>query len=341
MREVAELLGLTEFLERKPGQLSGGQRQRVAMGRAIVRQPSVFLMDEPLSNLDAKLRVQMRADIAELQARLGTTTVYVTHDQAEAMTLGHRVAVLKDGLLQQCDAPRVLYDRPGQRVRGGIHRVAGDESLHGSLWRERRRLARRGGRGGVPGGRPGGGRRGISDVVVGHPARGSRPRERRHRRPRRGGRGARRRRLRLLCRGSPGGATKLVARVEAARRPSGGLACGCGRVPSEALLFHPVTGDRLGLMSTQSQDSPKACHARRRRTRRSSSADGYAFTAGQVGFDAQGDIVAGGIAAQTRQALENLRACLAAAGCTMDDVVKVTAFLVDLGDFAAYNEVYA
>jgi multiple sugar transport system ATP-binding protein len=112
VREVAELLGLTPFLERKPGQLSGGQRQRVAMGRAIIRQPSAFLMDEPLSNLDAKLRVQMRADIAALQARLGVTTVYVTHDQSEAMTLGHRVAVLKDGYLQQCDTPRVLYDRP-------------------------------------------------------------------------------------------------------------------------------------------------------------------------------------------------------------------------------------
>ena len=112
VRDVAELLGLTEFLERKPGQLSGGQRQRVAMGRAIVREPSVFLMDEPLSNLDAKLRVQMRADIAALQARLGTTTVYVTHDQSEAMTLGHRVAVLGGGKLQQCAAPRELYARP-------------------------------------------------------------------------------------------------------------------------------------------------------------------------------------------------------------------------------------
>ena len=112
VREVAELLGLTEFLQRKPGQLSGGQRQRVAMGRAIVREPSVFLMDEPLSNLDAKLRVQMRADIAALQSRLGVTTVYVTHDQSEAMTLGHRVALLKDGKLQQCESPRELYDRP-------------------------------------------------------------------------------------------------------------------------------------------------------------------------------------------------------------------------------------
>ena len=112
VREVAELLGLDQLLERKPAQLSGGQRQRVAMGRAIVREPSVFLMDEPLSNLDAKLRVQMRADVAALQSRLGVTTVYVTHDQAEAMTLGHRVAVLRDGRLQQCDAPRTLYERP-------------------------------------------------------------------------------------------------------------------------------------------------------------------------------------------------------------------------------------
>jgi len=112
VKEVAELLGLTEFLHRKPAQLSGGQRQRVAMGRAIVRVPSVFLMDEPLSNLDAKLRVQMRADIAALQADFGVTTVYVTHDQAEAMTLGHRVAVLHDGRLQQVGPPRVLYERP-------------------------------------------------------------------------------------------------------------------------------------------------------------------------------------------------------------------------------------
>jgi multiple sugar transport system ATP-binding protein len=112
VREVAEMLGLTEFLQRKPAHLSGGQRQRVAMGRAIVRRPSVFLMDEPLSNLDAKLRVQMRADIAEMQSRLAVTTVYVTHDQAEAMTLGHRVAVLNDGCLQQCAPPRALYDKP-------------------------------------------------------------------------------------------------------------------------------------------------------------------------------------------------------------------------------------
>ncbi len=112
IRQAAEILELTENLDRKPGQLSGGQRQRVAMGRAIVRQPAAFLMDEPLSNLDAKLRVQMRAEIAKLQRDLGVTTVYVTHDQVEAMTMGDRVAVLKDGYLQQVDSPQNLYDHP-------------------------------------------------------------------------------------------------------------------------------------------------------------------------------------------------------------------------------------
>ncbi|MCU1361107.1 MAG: sugar transporter ATP-binding protein, partial [Ilumatobacteraceae bacterium] len=110
--EAARLLDLEEFLDRKPAKLSGGQRQRVAMGRAIVRQPQVFLMDEPLSNLDAKLRVQTRTQIAALQRRLGVTTVYVTHDQVEAMTMGDRVAVLKDGVLQQCASPRELFTRP-------------------------------------------------------------------------------------------------------------------------------------------------------------------------------------------------------------------------------------
>lgn len=112
IREAATILELDEHLDRKPGQLSGGQRQRVAMGRAIVRKPSAFLMDEPLSNLDAKLRVQMRAEIAGLQRKLGVTTVYVTHDQTEAMTMGDRVVVLKDGYLQQVDSPQNLYDKP-------------------------------------------------------------------------------------------------------------------------------------------------------------------------------------------------------------------------------------
>jgi multiple sugar transport system ATP-binding protein len=109
---AAQLLDLAPYLDRKPKELSGGQRQRVAMGRAIVRKPQVFLMDEPLSNLDAKLRVQMRADIAHLQKELQTTTVYVTHDQVEAMTMGDRVAVMANGILQQVDAPQRLYDRP-------------------------------------------------------------------------------------------------------------------------------------------------------------------------------------------------------------------------------------
>ncbi|BAN03562.1 ABC transporter ATP-binding protein [Ilumatobacter coccineus] len=112
VRHASKILELDANLDRKPGQLSGGQRQRVAMGRAIVRQPAAFLMDEPLSNLDAKLRVQMRAEIAALQRELAVTTVYVTHDQVEAMTMGDRVAVLKDGYLQQVDTPQNLYDRP-------------------------------------------------------------------------------------------------------------------------------------------------------------------------------------------------------------------------------------
>ncbi len=112
IEDAAELLGLTEYLDRLPKALSGGQRQRVAMGRAIVRSPQVFLMDEPLSNLDAKLRVQMRSDIIQLQARLGTTMVYVTHDQVEAMTMGHRVAVLRSGILQQVAPPQQLYLEP-------------------------------------------------------------------------------------------------------------------------------------------------------------------------------------------------------------------------------------
>src|SRR4051812_37663280 len=110
--EVAKILGLEELLDRKPGELSGGQRQRVAMGRAMVREPQAFLMDEPLSNLDAKLRVSMRAQLARLHERLGVTTVYVTHDQVEAMTLGDRVAVLRSGVLQQCDTPETLFERP-------------------------------------------------------------------------------------------------------------------------------------------------------------------------------------------------------------------------------------
>ncbi|MER7957318.1 MULTISPECIES: ABC transporter ATP-binding protein [unclassified Streptomyces] len=120
VEEAAKILDLTPYLDRKPKALSGGQRQRVAMGRAIVREPQVFLMDEPLSNLDAKLRVSTRTQIASLQRRLGITTVYVTHDQVEALTMGDRVAVLKDGLLQQVDSPRNMYDRPANLFVAGF-----------------------------------------------------------------------------------------------------------------------------------------------------------------------------------------------------------------------------
>jgi multiple sugar transport system ATP-binding protein len=120
VREAAGILGLTEFLERKPKALSGGQRQRVAMGRAIVREPKAFLMDEPLSNLDAKLRVQMRSEIARIQHELGVTTLYVTHDQVEAMTMGDRVAVIRKGVLQQVDTPQYLYEHPNNLFVAGF-----------------------------------------------------------------------------------------------------------------------------------------------------------------------------------------------------------------------------
>ena len=153
---MAQTLGLEDLLDRKPAALSGGQRQRVAMGRAIVREPKAFLMDEPLSNLDAKLRVSMRAELAKLHERLGVTTVYVTHDQVEAMTLGQRVAVLRDGTLQQFDTPHNLFHRPGEPVRRRIHRLPVDEPRRRprsrrlgpvratSSWHCRRRLRSRG-----------------------------------------------------------------------------------------------------------------------------------------------------------------------------------------------------
>src|ERR1700710_649440 len=124
VNEAARILDLEQHLERKPANLSGGQRQRVAMGRAIVRDPAVFLMDEPLSNLDAKLRVQMRAEVSRIQDRTGTTTVYVTHDQTEAMTLGDRVAVMRAGVLQQVGPPQELYDTPRNLFVAGFLRAA-------------------------------------------------------------------------------------------------------------------------------------------------------------------------------------------------------------------------
>jgi multiple sugar transport system ATP-binding protein len=236
--EVAERLGLTEYLHRKPSQLSGGQRQRVAMGRAIIRLPSVFLMDEPLSNLDAKLRVQMRADIATMQADLGVTTVYVTHDQSEAMTLGHRVAALKDGYLQQCDTPRAMYDRPVNTfVAGFIGSPAmnlctvptlNGAVLLGSISVPLPRAAN-----------------GHADVVL-----GLRPEA-----------------LELAADGLPaevqiveefgadafafcvadvgGTQTKLVARVDARRAPSRGDRVSLRPNPAEAHCFDPETGVRL------------------------------------------------------------------------------------------------
>ena len=125
------MLGLEELLQRRPAALSGGQRQRVAMGRAIIREPAAFLMDEPLSNLDAKLRVDMRAQLARLHDRLGVTTVYVTHDQVEAMTLGQRVAVMRDGRLQQVDTPQSALPQAGEPLRRRVHRLALDEPRRG------------------------------------------------------------------------------------------------------------------------------------------------------------------------------------------------------------------
>ena len=139
VRSAAEILDLGPLIKRKPKQLSGGQRQRVALGRAIVREPVVFLMDEPLSNLDAKLRVQTRAQILKLQHELGTTTIYVTHDQVEAMTMGDRIAVMNFGVLQQVGSPEELYRDPSESVRRRLHRIAGDEPRAGGGSRRRRR----------------------------------------------------------------------------------------------------------------------------------------------------------------------------------------------------------
>jgi multiple sugar transport system ATP-binding protein len=235
--EVAKLLGLEEYLHRKPGQLSGGQRQRVAMGRAIIRLPSVFCMDEPLSNLDAKLRVQMRADIAALQADFGITTVYVTHDQSEAMTIGHRVAAMRDGRLQQVGPPRELYDRPVNTfVAGFIGSPAMNlctlPTANGAI-----------SLGGVE--IPAGSANGRSDLVV-----GLRPES-----------------LELAPDGLParvevveelgadafvfcvaevaGETTKLVARTEARRAPERGANVTLRPRADEAHLFDPENGERL------------------------------------------------------------------------------------------------
>jgi len=249
VREAAKLLDLDPgLLERKPKQLSGGQRQRVAMGRAIVREPKVFLMDEPLSNLDAKLRVQTRGQIAELQRRLGITTVYVTHDQVEAMTMGDRVAVLSGGRLQQCGTPRELYDNPVNEfvagfigspamnlrtvplTEGGVRLAGATLPLHA----------------GIPAG--------VTEVVV-----GIRPEH-----------------LRLTTKDNPGkpngssrllsgdvilveelgadallhvrlsdGGDPVVARAEGRKPPAPGEQVTLGVDPADVFVFHPETGARI------------------------------------------------------------------------------------------------
>jgi multiple sugar transport system ATP-binding protein len=234
VQEVAELLDLVPYLARKPAQLSGGQRQRVAMGRAIIREPAVFLMDEPLSNLDAQLRVQMRAEIAALQARLGVTTVYVTHDQVEAMTLGHRVAVLRDARLQQCDTPRRIYDHPANVF---VARFMGSPAMNlcklpvadGRVSMGGCSLGVNGHREVVVGLRPEAlmlGSEGVAarvDVVeeLGADAY-------------------------AFCTAAlPGGETRLVARADARRPPAQGETVHLRPLFEEAHLFDAETGDRL------------------------------------------------------------------------------------------------
>jgi multiple sugar transport system ATP-binding protein len=241
VRAAAEMLGLADLLHRKPGQLSGGQRQRVAMGRAIVREASVFLMDEPLSNLDAKLRVQMRADIAELQRRLNVTTVYVTHDQAEAMTLGHRVAVLHDGHLQQCAPPRELYDHPANTFVAGF---IGSPAMNFLT---------------VPFGANGAVKVGGVDVPLPASARangrdtlvvGVRPEALELASD---GIGARVQAVEdigadayVFCTAElDGEERRLIARASARRAPERGERVALRPVPEEAHLFDPVSGDRL------------------------------------------------------------------------------------------------
>ena len=189
MRDAAHILGLGELLHRKPAALSGGQRQRVAMGRAIVRHPQAFLMDEPLSNLDAKLRVQTRAEIARLQRELGVTTIYVTHDQVEAMTMGDRVAVMRKGVLQQVDSPQTLYEHPVNLFVAGFIGSPAMNLIDVDAGADRRRHGRRAGRVPAARARRGPGRAAGPAGVCrpsgrpGHPSRGHGGRVARVRRP--------------------------------------------------------------------------------------------------------------------------------------------------------------
>ena len=279
------MLGLTELLDRKPAQLSGGQRQRVAMGRAIVREPRAFLMDEPLSNLDAKLRVGMRASLAELHARLGVTTIYVTHDQTEAMTLGQRVAVMRDGRIVQVDEPQALYAQAAGRVRRRVHRLSVDEPRRG---RRRRRLGPH--------------RHARDPARPGQTAREGRPRGARH--PARGVRGRRVRRpeppagstFRWTCssssaptrtrasgstRGGPrstSGATPTTPRCSPEQTtlftaridPRSDRAAGCGpgarRRPGRVPLLRRRDGRRARAPSPRRRPTPSRCRWHPRRT---------------------------------------------------------------------------
>ena len=238
---AAKTLGLTDYLDRKPKALSGGQRQRVAMGRAIVRNPQVFCMDEPLSNLDAKMRVQTRTDVAKLQRDLGVTTVYVTHDQTEAMTMGDRVGVMKDGVLQQVGAPMDLYDRPANVFVAGF---IGSPAMKFFDARRQRCLGH-GGRardGGAPlrwPRRPGRGRSASGGLAADDPRR-------RHPRHRRGGRDPGCRRLPVRHRAESRAATPTSSPASATANASG-RATPCTSPPTrDAIhLFDKVTGARI------------------------------------------------------------------------------------------------
>ena len=266
--EVAELLGLGELLERRPAQLSGGQRQRVAMGRAIVREPKAFLMDEPLSNLDAKLRVGMRASLAQLHGRLGVTTVYVTHDQIEAMTLGQRVAVMRDGRILQVDTPQRLYHDPVDLFVAGFIGTPAMNLVEARGRGRRRRLREH-----SPGARP------VAAAAARlragrarHPARGVRGRGVRAAGPAdaRGdgerARGARRRRARLLPR--------RRARRAGATKAAGADTSICS--PTRATLFtarvDPRTTARVGRRGSRSPSTRRASTSSTRRRATASSA---------------------------------------------------------------------